>query len=56
MSKSNNGKISVEGLQLDTFCDICQRDRAHGNHRACSKARQERYRLAREAKAAGVKP
>lgn len=44
MTKSNRGKVFVEGLQLDAICDICGRDRAHGNHTKCSKARQARYK------------
>ena len=48
MSKPGTGKINLEGLQLDAFCDVCQRDRAHGNHTRCSRVRQERYRRLRE--------
>lgn len=44
MTSSNRGKVFVEGLQLDAMCDICGRDRAHGNHRKCSRARQEYYK------------
>ncbi len=30
-------------FQLTNTCDECGKNRAHGNHRACSKKRQARY-------------
>lgn len=37
-----------EALDLKSRCDVCGKHRAHGNHQACSRARQERYRAMRE--------
>ncbi len=32
MTKAHNGKITTEGLQLPSACDICGKSRAHGSH------------------------
>lgn len=48
MSKSNGGKITMQGIELNGICDVCQRDRAHGNHKRCSRIRQEKYRVLRK--------
>ncbi|MFG5862741.1 hypothetical protein [Metapseudomonas sp. CR1201] len=44
MSKPNGGKLSEEGLELVSTCDICHKNRGHGSHKRCSRIRQERYR------------
>ncbi|EOG9964713.1 TPA: hypothetical protein P6M69_000574 [Pseudomonas aeruginosa] len=44
MTKPNEGKIATVGLELDSACDVCGKNRAHGNHKRCSKVRQQRYR------------
>jgi hypothetical protein len=50
MTRPTLGKITVEGLQLNAICDICGRDRAHGNHQKCSKKRQAEYAKRKQAK------
>lgn len=50
MTKAHNGKISTEGLELPSACDICGKSRAHGSHVKCSKIRQTQYRAKRAAK------
>ncbi len=36
-------------LNHEVICDQCKKSRAHGNHKACSKARQALYARQREA-------
>ena len=48
MMSDQTGKLSREALELNWACDVCKRDRAHGNHKRCSRIRQERYRAIRE--------
>lgn len=43
MTKPLHGKIHDSGLELPSACDICGRNRGHGNHSKCSKERQARY-------------
>ncbi|EJQ7925629.1 TPA: hypothetical protein SMS86_006208 [Pseudomonas aeruginosa] len=50
MTKPINGKITTEGLQLPSACDICGKSRAHGSHVKCSKIRQAQYQAKRAAK------
>jgi hypothetical protein len=35
-------------LELNGVCNECGQYRAHGNHRSCSKKRQQRYAQARK--------
>ncbi len=49
MTKGHNGKISTEGLELPSACDIFGKSRAHGSHVKCSKIRQAQYRAKRAA-------
>jgi hypothetical protein len=35
-------------LNHEVICDQCKKSRAHGNHKACSKARQAMYARQRE--------
>lgn len=50
MTKSLGGKITTEGLQLPSACDICGKSRAHGSHVKCSKIRQAQYQAKRAGK------
>lgn len=38
-----------EALDLKSHCDVCGNQRNNGNHKRCSRIRQERYRAIREA-------
>jgi len=40
--------MPMQNLELNARCDICDGYRAHGNHRSCSKKRQQRYAQARK--------
>lgn len=37
-----------EALDLKSHCDVCGNRRNNGNHKRCSRIRQERYRAIRE--------
>ena len=45
---NQTGRMSRGGLDLAWCCDVCGRDRAHGNHNRCSRIRQDRYRAMRK--------
>ena len=44
MSKPALSKISTQGLEHPHLCDECGKARNRGDHQACAKKRQERYR------------
>jgi hypothetical protein len=41
-------KRPMPALSADGSCDVCGGYRSHGNHRSCSKKRQQRYAQARK--------
>ncbi|WP_280282886.1 hypothetical protein [Pseudomonas sp. BN415] len=44
MANPTLGKIATAGLEHPHLCDECGKARNRGNHQACAKKRQARYR------------
>lgn len=40
--------LAVRPLEHPVICDVCNAPRNRGDHQACSRTRQERYRAMRE--------
>lgn len=42
MTQQTRPRLASHSLDLPNHCDICNKARSHGNHKRCSKTRQER--------------
>lgn len=45
---SSKGKLNAGYLELGFFCTYCHRPRTKGNHKRCSKARQQEFARSNE--------
>ncbi|MCQ9876942.1 hypothetical protein [Pseudomonas aeruginosa] len=42
MSQQTRPRLASHSLDLPNHCDICNKARSHGNHKSCSRLRQQR--------------